>query len=231
MKIVDIHSHTNFSNCGRDKPEELILEMIKQGVEVLGISDHNHGVLDRDEEYQKSIRKLGEKYKDQIQILCGLEICTHEPYNMRVGKIPVGYDYCLIENLDNPVSIMRGDILSYVEKFPCPIGIAHTDIFAFIEKNGLDAERYLKSLVARNIFWELNVSYDSIHGYREHEYVKEFMKNPVQQELVKRTGLMLSVGFDGHRKEDYAVDRVRSANEFIRKNGFPHAIDYILSKK
>ena len=66
----------------------------------------------------------------------------------------------------------------------------------------------------------MNVSYDSTHQYREHEYVKEFFRNTDQQKLIRDVGLQISVGFDGHKMEDYRVDRVRDACRFLSENGF-----------
>ena len=59
-----------------------------------------------------------------------------------------------------------------------------------------------------NIFWEMNVSYDSIHGYREHKYFLDFFADEAKQEIIRKSGVRVSVGFDGHRVEDYLPDRV-----------------------
>ena len=63
-------------------------------------------------------------------------------------------------------------------------------------------------MAEENIFWEMNVSYDSIHGYREHEYMLDFFADERKQELIRESGVRISVGFDGHRVEDYRPDRV-----------------------
>lgn len=42
--ITDLHAHTNFSKDAADDPEELIKRMIAEGVEVFGITDHNHWI-------------------------------------------------------------------------------------------------------------------------------------------------------------------------------------------
>ncbi len=41
MMIQDLHSHTYYSNCGRDKPEEIIQAAIDGGIDVLGIWNLN----------------------------------------------------------------------------------------------------------------------------------------------------------------------------------------------
>ena len=40
---------------------------------------------------------------------------------------------------------------------------------------------------------------------------------------MRRSGIRLAVGFDGHRVGDYAPERVVRMNEFLRNNGFPVA--------
>jgi len=77
----------------------------------------------------------------------------------------------------------------------------------------------------------MNVNYDSIHGYHEHQYVKRFFTDKEQQEIVKDAGLYVSVGFDGHRMEDYLVKRVKDANDFILSEGINHAVTLILNNK
>ena len=42
--IQDLHSHTYYSFCGRDKPEEIIEAAIAGGIELFGITDHAYGV-------------------------------------------------------------------------------------------------------------------------------------------------------------------------------------------
>ena len=223
MKI-DLHSHTKYSNCGRDDPEQLILKMIENGVEIFGICDHNYGIGDREKEYLKEIRALQEKYARKIKIFCGIEICTRPGLEHAKGKTFSEYDYCIIEDLDNPASVMQGDIINYTKDFACPVGIAHTDLFKFISDKGLDCQKYLNDLALAGIFWELNVNYDSIHRYNEHEYVKTFFMDKIQQDLVRKAGLHVSVGFDGHRMEDYQVERVEKANAFLEQNNLLNAV-------
>ena len=132
------------------------------------------------------------------------------------------FDYCLIENLDFEDSMTGGDIFSFAKRCGCATtGIAHTDLFAHIARLGADPLDYFKRMADMNIFWEMNVSYDSIHGYREHEYVKRFLSDEAQQEIVRQSGARLSVGFDGHRVEDYRSDRVIACCEALKTLGLP----------
>jgi len=81
------------------------------------------------------------------------------------------------------------------------------------------------SLPLRNIFWEMNVSYDSIHNYREHYYMLEFFRNEEQQRIVRDSGVRISVGFDGHRVGDYLPERVRKYCEKITDMGIKKAFE------
>ena len=230
--IQDLHSHTYYSFCGKDSPEVIVEAAIAGGIELFGICDHNHGIgfgnkaafkapaeiipneynevlLRR---YYDHMNLVKEKYADRIRVLCGIEITAH----LDIPKIALPetadisfFDYCLIENPDIENSIIKRDLFSFAERCGCKnIGVAHTDMFAFIESLGEDPYRYFKKMAERNIFWEMNVSYDSIHKYREHEYMLEFFRNEEQQAIVRESGVRLSVGFDGHRVEDYLPERV-----------------------
>ena len=243
--IQDLHSHTYYSFCGKDKPEEIVEAAIAGGVELFGITDHAHGVgHGRNEVYQMAsdgvtfsdygktlvryfdhISLLKHKYADKIKILSGIEINTQR--SLLKAALPESvdvsfFDYCLVEQLDYPDSFTDGDIFSFAKRCGCPkTGIAHTDLFAHIARLGADPLDYFKRMADENIFWEMNVSYDKIHGYRKHEYVERFLTDEAQQDIVRRSGVQLSVGFDSHRIEDYRPDRVISCCETLKKLNIP----------
>ena len=230
--IQDLHSHTYYSFCGKDSPATVIEAAIEGGIELFGICDHNYGVgfgsygayespieivpnrYDPEtlRKYYDDISALKEKYADKIRLLCGIEIATD---SSRV-KAPLPqdadvsfFDYCLIESLARDDSTTGGDLFGFAKRCGCKnVGIAHTDMFSFIASLGEDPRHYFKRMAEENIFWEMNVSYDSIHNYREHEYMLEFFRNEEQQAIIRESGVCLSVGFDGHRVEDYLPERV-----------------------
>lgn len=222
--VFDLHSHTFFSNCGRDKPEKMICTAINNGIKILGISDHNYGIADRKQKYLKKIRELASKYADKIKLLCGIEISTYpERFDLDNSEEIHGYDYCLMENISSDNSVARKDFIGFCEKFHLKCGIAHTDMFAYCEKMGYDPLKYFTALAAHDIFWEMNVSYDSIHSYREHEYVKEFMRNEEHQRIVRESGLHISIGFDSHRCEDYDGYKVHEMYDFLKEKNIKTA--------
>ena len=219
MFIQDIHSHTRYSWCGRDEPVKIVEAAIEGGITQFGICDHNYGIGERKKEYREEMRALSEEYRSKLQVLVGIEIATIDGKCIADDEDITAFDYCLVEHIDYPESCVGRNIISFADRCGIKTGIAHTDLFAFMEKEGLEPLEFLTELARKGIYWEMNVSYDSIHHYREHEYVKKFMNSPLQQELVKRSGIEVSVGFDGHRVEDYLPARVRDMNVFLQDNG------------
>ncbi len=229
--MFDLHSHTYFSFCGKDSPQELIEAVMAAGVDTLGISDHNYGVGDRMEQYKKELYAAREQYAGKIKILCGIELSTLREYMYFFQTQDFhGLDYCFLEAIGTDGSDVNKDFIELADTLPIPVGIAHTDMFDFAERYGFSAEDMFSKMAEHNIFWELNVNYDKTHGYREHAYVNEFMNNKEQQEIIHKTGVALSVGFDSHRCNEYSGERVRRANQFIEENGFKTALDIIQKK-
>lgn len=219
MFVQDIHSHTRYSWCGRDEPKQIIEAAIAGGITQFGICDHNYGIGKRKREYREEMRALSAEYRNRLQVLVGIEIATIDNKCITDDEDITGFDYCLVEHIDDPNSCVGGEIIRFQQRCGIRTGIAHTDLFAFMEKEGIEPLGFLTSLAEKGIFWEMNVSFDSIHHYREHAYVKRFMNDPAQQELVKRSGIQVSVGFDGHRVEDYLPSRVIDMNQFLQEKG------------
>lgn len=240
--IQDLHSHTYYSFCGENTPESILDAAIAGGLDMFGISDHQYGVAGcrpttkfNDQaaylvDYQRAVNRylahmtlLKEKYAGRIQMRCGLEVATlNEPYLVLPPEVDIsGYDYCLLEHIDNP-NTYAPDLFAFAARCGCSrVGIAHTDLFAHMEHQGVDPAEFLHRMAEQGIFWEMNVTYDSIHQYREHAYVKVFMQDERQQALVRESGVCLSVGFDGHRVQDYRPDRVADACRAIEQMGIP----------
>ena len=83
----------------------------------------------------------------------------------------------------------------------------------------------MKRMAEANIFWEMNISYDSFHNYQEHAYMLRFFEDKEQQAIVRESGVRLSVGFDGHKVEDYRPDLVRNACQRITDMGIKLAFE------
>ena len=229
--IQDLHSHTYYSACAHDKPEKVIEAAINGGIQMLGICDHSYGVghphaadFDRTfTRYHDHINLLKEKYRNKIKILSGLEIRTDyrgNPNYVFPDRADVSFfDYCLVENLDGPGSITKGDIFSFAKRCGCTTGIAHTDMFKFIKSLGEDPYRYFRKMAEQGIFWEMNVNYDSVHNFQTHDYVTNFLQSKEQQEIVRKSGVRLSVGFDCHKADEYKAMRVITTCKALQNAG------------
>lgn len=230
--LQDLHSHTYYSFCGADRPEHTVEAAIRAGLTHFGITDHHYGILYGSHSvftlpedllvqpdpnlplrrYYDHINLIREKYRDRITVLRGIELCTltgHGRHPLPDNADVSYFDYALMETLDSPESsVAHGDLFAFADRCGCKLGVAHTDLFRFIRARGDDPYAYFVKMRERGIFWELNISYDSIHNYREHAYVLEFFRDREQQDIIRRSGVEISIGFDGHRVAEYPDERV-----------------------
>ena len=95
--LQNLHIHTTYVD-GKDSPEEIVLKAIEKGFDSIGFSEHTYSKfsdyphqmkIEDMTKYKAEVDSLKEKYKDQIQIFCGLE---YELYS----EVPVaGFDYLI----------------------------------------------------------------------------------------------------------------------------------------
>lgn len=96
MIQADFHCHTTFVD-GAHSAEEMVLSAIEKGMKTLGISEHAHVPFDPECSlslkdtlaYRQEIARLKEKYKDQITLLCGIEMDYYAQDD------PTAYDYVI----------------------------------------------------------------------------------------------------------------------------------------
>lgn len=92
MIKTNFHTHTSFCD-GKNSPEEMILTAIGKGFTALGFSIHSYTDGDIEpivskeglQKYYDTLRELQVKYKNQIEIFCGIEQDVYSP--------PFKYDY------------------------------------------------------------------------------------------------------------------------------------------
>lgn len=104
MQRFNLHTHSVFSD-GKSTPEEIVIEAIKQGLKVIGLSDHspvpfeNSFAIKNNEvqNYIGTIKSLKEKYKSQIDIYCSMEMdfIPGIVNNFRQTKQSLGLDYMI----------------------------------------------------------------------------------------------------------------------------------------
>ncbi len=216
MILFDLHNHSNHSRDAKDSCEDIVKNAIASQLDCIGITDHNYWITGHFDEELSELFLLREKYKNEIKVLCGMEVSFLHPDGIDPASL-AGYDYCLLEYFID-AGVPFEQVCEFASKFPCRVGLAHVDIFSYAEGR---EEQILSMMAKHNIFWEMNVNYDTIHGHREHKYCKDFMTSPYQQEMIKKYGIQLSVGFDTHDLSDYDADRVKNMCRFISENNFP----------
>ena len=136
MMYSDLHTHTTFSD-GKNTPEEMVLSAIEKGLKTIGISDHSVTAFDSSycmkaeqiSDYIKEIERLKEKYRDKIEVLCGIEQDLYSP------KVDYKFDYIIgsvhyIKVQDNyvPVDLSAQVLKDAAEKY------FGGDIFPLIEE-------------------------------------------------------------------------------------------------
>lgn len=245
--IQDLHAHTYYSFCSKDRPEKVIETAINNGIDMLGICDHNYGIGCSTTEvcwsdfnvksygnnlvkYYDHISALKEKFKNKIKILCGIEVRTaskEKNYFLPENTDISFFDFCLVENFDENTSSLKGDIVGFAKKSNTTVGIAHTDLFKYVSKIGENPYRFFSTLAKNGIFWELNVNMDSLHNFKTHDYVTEFFKNKEQQKIVKESGIRLSVGFDSHIISEYKAQKIINACNLIKSMGIPLVFNHL----
>ncbi len=92
--LQNLHTHSSFCD-GKDTPEEMVLEALKKGFNSLGFSGHSYipggeyYCMKDTVGYKAEINRLKEKYKDKLEIFCGIEFEMYSPKDLD------GYDYII----------------------------------------------------------------------------------------------------------------------------------------
>ena len=115
----NLHIHSTYSD-GANTPEEIVLEAIQKGFDSIGFSEHSYIDYPPDSDahkghqlaidemalYKKEISELRLKYKDKIDIFCGLEYDFCSDFNADGFDYIIGSVHCLTFDgyIDNFVS-------------------------------------------------------------------------------------------------------------------------------
>lgn len=163
----DVHVHTTFSD-GRNTPEEMVRAAIARGMTTIGFSDHSHTAFDKSycmtradiPTYRAEIAALKEKFKDQIEILCGIEQDFYsdaptEEYDYVIGSVhyvKIEEEYIPIDEkpeiiLDAAKRHFGGDLYCLIEKYYETVAqvtektnadiIGHFDLITKFNENGV----------------------------------------------------------------------------------------------
>ena len=136
--MQNLHIHSTYAD-GKDRPEEMILEAISKGFDSIGFSEHSYMhfssypyqmTVEDMSVYKNEIRTLKKKYKDKIEVFCGIEyemfsVVPTDGFDYLIGSVHylkfgdkiLGFD----GGLDSTVSYINnnfdGDGLKFAKKY------------------------------------------------------------------------------------------------------------------
>ncbi len=239
MMYSDLHTHTTFSD-GKNTPEEMVLSAIEKGLKTIGIAEHSFIWFDSDycmkvEEipsYIEEIGRLKEKYRDKIEVLCGIEQDLYSP------KVSYKFDYVIgsvhyIKLQDEYIAIdltaqrlkdaaekyFGGDIYHLIEEYYRAVGkvaeetgadiIGHFDLITkFQEKEPLfdeKDERYInawKSAVDKLI--KADIPFEINYGAISRGYrTTPYPSKDIMDYIIKNGGRFV-YSSDSHNKDTVA---------------------------
>lgn len=239
MITRDLHVHTLFSD-GKNSAEEVVLSGIEKGFTTLGFSDHSpvhfdSGYCMNEEKipaYVKEISRLKEKYKDKIEILCGIEqdfYSENYPFDFdfiigSVHYIKVLDDYIPVDNTakhltDAAEKYFGGDIYSLAEEYYRLVGesaektnatiIGHFDLITkFTEKEELfdvSHPRYINAWKkAVDMLIDKNIPFEINTGAISRGYRTTPYPSKEIIDYIKEKGGRLILSSDSHKADTIA---------------------------
>ena len=240
MILSDFHTHTTYCD-GKSTVEEMVLTAIEKGFEKLGISGHSYAAFDKDysmsiegtREYFAEITALKEKYKDKIQILCGIELdlVSEEPelpFDYRIGSVhylKCGDEYV---SVDAKAEILKaaadkyfgGDMLSLVEQYYKKVAefkdkeidvIGHIDLITKTNKNGClfdtNCPRYKAAAIgAVDALLSKNVPFEINTGAISRGYTQTPYPADFILAHIKEKGGTVIFNSDAHHKDNIGFE-------------------------
>ena len=134
----NLHIHTKYAD-GKDTPEELVLEAVARGFDSIGFSEHTYSsfsdypyqmTIPAMADYKAEILSLKSKYRNKINIFCGLEVeffsdVPTDGFDYLIGSVHYldfdgekrGFDRNLEKTLEYINCNFGGDSLSFAKKY------------------------------------------------------------------------------------------------------------------
>ena len=235
----DFHIHSVFCD-GRDTPEEMVLAGIEKGLTRMGICAHSPLEFDggytltedRFPEFQAEIKRLKIKYKDRIELLCGIELdyfseADTSGFDYVIGSVhyvEADGEYFAVDNTRDIVKNgcekhFGGDWLALTERFfeiaadvadktDCDI-IGHFDLVSIYNIDGElfdeDDPRYLAAWqAAADRLIESGKPFEINTGGTARGHRKVPYPAPKMMEYIKSHGGRFILSSDAHATENIA---------------------------
>ncbi len=123
--LSNYHTHTLFCD-GKNSPEEIVEEAIKQGLSEIGFTGHSYTFFDESycmslentKKYKENINELKEKYKDYIKIFLGVEQDyfseeNTDDYDYVIGSVHYVFKYGKYLELDRSSDYFESIVKEY----------------------------------------------------------------------------------------------------------------------
>ena len=225
MISADIHMHSDFSSDSQSPMESMILEAIEKGLKTICFTEHldyeypadeGQGLFIVDiEAYQKKLYELKEIYKDQIEILFGIEFGLLPHLSETYDKIARSYDFDFIIGSSHLISAPW-----------YPDDPKHGDPYndAFWEGRSEEAviEAYFQSII-NNV-----TSYKNFDSYGHIDYIVRYAPNKNQNYSYEKYAVMIDQVLNILIENDIALE-VNTAG-FKYGLGEPHPQSDILKR-
>ncbi len=225
MISADIHMHSDFSSDSQSPMESMILEAIEKGLKTICFTEHldyeypadeGQGLFIVDiESYQKKLYELKEIYKDQIEILFGIEFGLLPHLSETYDEIARSYDFDFIIGSSHLISAPW-----------YPDDPKHGDPYndAFWEGRSEEAviEAYFQSII-NNV-----TSYKNFDSYGHIDYIVRYAPNKNQNYSYEKYAVMIDQVLNILIKNDIALE-VNTAG-FKYGLGEPHPQSDILKR-
>ena len=166
MILQDLHTHTVYCD-GQNTPEDMVRAAIEKGMSRIGFSGHCYTFFDTSycmsedgvKEYCAEIAALKEKYRGQIEILCGVEqdyyaTASTAPFDYVIGSVHyvrVGEEYLPVDESEQTLlrgveKYFDGDFYAFAERYFAVVGdvlaktnadiIGHFDLISKFNEGG-----------------------------------------------------------------------------------------------
>jgi len=255
--LCNLHTHSTFCD-GKSTLEEVVLSAIKKGFNIIGFSGHSYGShcsygMQRTEDYISEIKRLKEKYKNDIEVYVGVEedmfdFCDRSKFEYIIGSchyFKSGDSYYPIDLSSEEFEIAlkelyKGDILAlahdYYKTF-CeyilkrkPDIVGHFDLITKFDETDnplmLKNEEYLK-LSEKYLLQALKS--DCIFEVNTGAIARGYRTNPYPYEnllyLLKKESGKITLNSDSHHRDTIDFNFTES-KKMLKDIGFTHT--YVL---
>ncbi len=241
MITCDYHIHTSYCD-GKNSPEEMVQRAIKLNMQKLGLVCHSYTYFDESYCIKKEnilqfiaeVRSIAEKYKDKIEVLCGVEqdYYSAEPtdnFDYVIGSvhyIKVRDAFFDVDNtkeqfVSQVVEYFDGDYMTFceeyfktvadvVQKTKCDI-IGHFDLLTkFNERNILfdtnDSRYEQAAYSAIDNLLKYNVPFEINTGAISRGYRSDAYPEQKFIDYIRKNGGRLILSSDGHSTESLCCE-------------------------